>query len=149
MTKERDLSSPALDEAETEQHEAEQIEAAQSTTRILSASDILDYDDVVIEQVSVPEWGAGAVVLIKAMSGFDRDKFEESITGKEGGTNLSNIRAKMLALSLVDEKGKLLFTADQVNKLGKKSAKPLDRCFTIARQLSGFSKEDVEELAKN
>lgn len=142
--KERDLSSPEVEV------EAVEEQPAPVATRVLSAAEILEADDIVVEPVQVPEWGGpGAVVLVQTMTGFARDKFEDSITGKEGGANLSNIRAKMLSQSIVGEDGVLLFTDKDVAKLGKKSSKALDRCFEVARRLSGFTKEDIDELAKN
>ena len=114
---------------------------------ILSKDQILLAEDFKTETVDVPEWGGE--VIVKTMSGFSRDQFEGSIVGKNGGTNLANIRAKMVAAVLVDESGELLFNEKDVVALGKKSAKALDRVFSVAQRLNGFSEADVEELAKN
>ncbi len=114
---------------------------------ILGKDQILGAEDSATEAVSVPEWGGD--VIVKTMSGFARDQFESSIVGKNGGTNLANIRAKMVAAVLVDEAGELLFSEKDVAALGKKSAKALDRVFSVAQRLNGFSDSDVEELAKN
>ena len=63
--------------------------------------------------------------------------------------NLKNIRARLVVKTACDENGALLFTEDQASYLGKKSAKALDRCFSVAQTLNGLSGNDVEELAKN
>ncbi|MCW8886981.1 MAG: hypothetical protein OQK12_17280 [Motiliproteus sp.] len=114
---------------------------------LLSKSEILNANDSQTETVSVPEWGGD--VLVSTMSGFARDQFEASIIGKNGGQDLLNIRAKMVAATLVDESGGLMFTEKDISKLGKKSAAALDRVFAVAQKLNRFSDSDVEELAKN
>ncbi len=63
--------------------------------------------------------------------------------------NLQNIRAKLVALTVVDEQGNRIFKDEDVKWLGNKSAAALDRIFEVAQRLSGLRDEDVEELAKN
>lgn len=113
----------------------------------LSKQQILDADDTKTEEVEVPEWGGS--VTIQTMTGYARDAFESSITGKSGAVNTTNIRAKLAAACLVDEAGELMFTEKDVAKLGKKSAAALERVFAAAQKLNRISDGDVEELAKN
>ena len=90
-------------------------------------------------------------MFVKGMSGTERDAFEASILemrGKTSKINTVNIRAKLCALSICDEGGKLLFSAADVKKLGKKSAQALDHVFEVAQRLSAITNEDVEELAE-
>jgi hypothetical protein len=64
--------------------------------------------------------------------------------------NLENIRAKLVARSVIDPgSGELLFSEKQITALGKKSAIALQKVFVVARNLSGLSKHDIEELEKN
>lgn len=117
---------------------------------ILTAEQILSADDLVKERVEVPEWGGD--LYIKTMSGEERDSFEENITktkGKKVDVNFKNIRAKLVVKTACSEDGVLLFNDSQVEALGKKSAKALDRCFSKAQELNGLSPTDVEDLAKN
>lgn len=112
----------------------------------LTRDEILKADDIKTEKVEVPEWGGD--VFIRTMSGAERDDFESSlIRGKK--TNLSNIRAKLCALVIIDDKGKKLFAEKDVFALGRKSAKALDRVFVAAQKLNGISVEDVEDMVKN
>ena len=116
----------------------------------LTAGEILAADDLVKELVKVPEWGGD--LYIKTMSGTDRDSFEDDITktrGKKVDVNMKNIRARLVVKTACDEGGTLLFTEDQAQALGLKSAKALDRCFSTAQKLNGLSANDVEDLAKN
>ena len=47
------------------------------------------------------------------------------------------------------ETGKRVFTDDDADALGAKSAKPMQRLFSVARRLSALSEDDIEELVKN
>ncbi|MCP3852696.1 MAG: hypothetical protein GY694_21085, partial [Gammaproteobacteria bacterium] len=92
-------------------------------------------------------WGGD--VKIAAMSGFARDRFEGSLLGSNGGTNMQNIRAKLVAASVVDDGGELMFSDADILKLGKKSSIALDRVFSAAQDLNKITDSDVDELAKN
>lgn len=113
---------------------------------ILSRDAILSADDLKKETVSVPEWGGE--VVIATMSGQARDSWEQSlIRNKEG--NMDNIRARLVAMSAVDEKGNRLFSDSDVDVLGKKSASALDRCVRVAQKLNKLTESELEELSKN
>lgn len=114
---------------------------------LLKKEDILSRDDSKHLDVEVPEWGG--TVRIATMSGFARDRFESSVMGRNGSVNHVNIRAKLVAACLVDEKGDLLFDEKDVVKLGNKSAKALDIIFAHAQKLNGIGDEEIETLAKN
>lgn len=120
---------------------------------MLNREQILKANDLKTETVAVPEWGGD--VLVRMMTGTARDKFEEqtfSAGRKKGGkseVSFDNIRARLVAAVVVDEEGNLLFTSSDIAELGKKSAAALDRIFTVAQRLNGFTKEDIDELAKN
>ena len=113
---------------------------------------ILGKDDLVTDTVEVPEWGEK--LTIRTLTGTERDKFEDSMIerskGGKASQNIKNIRAKLVALCVIDpDDGNLpVFLPQDVEALGKKSAKALDRVFTAAQKLNGFTDEDVEELAK-
>lgn len=114
---------------------------------LLSAKSILDANDLAFEDVDVPEWGGS--VRIATMSATARDAFESSILSTKNKITTDNIRAKLLARCLVDDKGDLLFKDADVEKLGKKNSKVVDKLFAIAQKLNGIGNQEVEELAKN
>jgi hypothetical protein len=118
---------------------------------LLSRDAILQVDDLVYEDVSVPEWGG--MVRVKALAGAERDAFEAYIAGEQQGKkrvrNLRNIRARMAAMAMVDEKGKAIFRPSDIETLGKKSAAALDRVFDAAMRLAGMRDEDIDELTEN
>lgn len=114
---------------------------------LLSRDQILKAQDRTFMVISCPEWGGK--VRMQSMSGAERDQFEESILGQKGEVVTKNLRAKLVAMSVVDKDGNLLFSKDDVMILGEKNAAALDRLFTVAQKLSGISKTDVEEMVKN
>ena len=128
--------------------------------KCLTKEQILKADDVAIEAVKVPEWGSGdveACVFVRGLTGTQRDNFEGSrVSVTDGGQkkrkvrlNHENTRANLLAMSLCDERGTLLFTLDDVIDLGRKSALALDRCFDVAQRLSGMGEQNAEITLKN
>ena len=117
---------------------------------ILSKRQILDALDLKTEDVEVPEWGG--TVRVRGLTGTQRDAYQFSIVHIEGNkatSDLTNVSAKLVAASLIDEQGNLLFDEAEVNALGRKSAGALQRVFEVASRLSGLSKADIEMLAKN
>jgi hypothetical protein len=122
-------------------------------TQYLSAEDILGADDLKPQPVQVPEWGGA--VLVRGMTGTERDRFEASVmddklSGVSRDKLLENYRARLAAACLVDEGGKRMFRSDaEVKRLGEKSGIALDRVAEVASRLSGLSDEDLEELTGN
>lgn len=117
---------------------------------ILSRDQILGADDIQTEKVPVPEWGGD--VYVRGLSGKERDQFESSLVefrGKHRTLRLQNVRARLVALSAVDDEDRRLFTDADVELLGRKSAAALERVASTAQRLSGLSDEDVEDLSKN
>jgi hypothetical protein len=116
----------------------------------LSRDDVLKAEDITAEEVDVPEWGGS--VLVRGLTGRERDEFEVSMTVRHGGQmvqDFANLRARLVARCIVDEDGQRLFTDSDVAALGEKSAAAIDRVFTVASQLSGLGEKDVEELTAN
>lgn len=119
--------------------------------KLLGRDDILNADDFKYEDVEVPEWGG--TVRVKALTGTERDAYEESIMRRQKDgqyiPNLANARAKLVVAAMVDEEGKNLFTLNDVLKLGTKSSVALQRVFSKAQELAGLSADDLDELVGN
>lgn len=116
----------------------------------LSKQEILAAQDIVYEDVAVPEWGG--TVRVKTLSGIERDSLEQSMMEGKGGNqkvNMANFRAKLCGRTIVDEDGKRLFSEMDMADLGRKSGAALQRVFNVASRLSGFSSSDIDELTKN
>jgi hypothetical protein len=106
------------------------------------------------KEIDVPEWGIS--VNIKELMGSERDRFESStvkIDSKTGNLvpNMVNQRARLVAMCLVDETGKRMFsdTEADILTLGSLSAKGLDRVYEAAQELSGLSNEGTDEAVEN
>lgn len=111
---------------------------------------ILQADDLLVEDVEVPEWGG--VVRVRGLTGAERDDFEASVVeqrGKKTRLNMQNFRAKLVVRAAINGDGQRLFSDKDAPLLGRKSAAALQRVFEVAQRLSGLSDEDVEELVGN
>ncbi len=121
--------------------------ATKSVVKLLTRQDILAASDVVTEQVAVPEWGGS--VMVRSLSGRERDDYDRSLINLQGGDkarNLRNMRAKLVVLSCYDSDGNRLFAEGDLDALGKKSSAALSRVFRVAQRLSGITDDDVDEL---
>lgn len=114
----------------------------------LTRDQILTADDLITEVVDMSEWWGGTV-NVRTITGAERDTLEASIITKDGDKNMENLRAKLIVLSVVDTEGNRMFTEADFTAIGGKSAGALNRIFTVAMKLSGFSKKDVDELTEN
>ncbi len=119
---------------------------------LLTRDQILKCEDIQVEKVDIPEWGG--YVFVKGMSGKERGQLEASMSLMKGAYKEDNwklYRAKLLVLTVVDSEtnGNRIFSEDDVNALNEKSAAVLDRLTDVAQRLSGYRKQDVEEITKN
>jgi|SRR5690606_649522 len=115
----------------------------------VSRDSILGADDREVREIDVPEWGGKARLM--SMSGDDRDRFETKILeGRKGDAiDLVGMRALLVGLCLVDEKGKRLFSDNDLRRLGAKSAKVLSRLYDEAARMNGITKADEDELMED
>ncbi len=111
----------------------------------LSREDVLGVDDIKIVKVDMPEWLAG-YVYVKGMNGLEREEFEEFYRDDTNGP--INIRAKLAAMTICDEDGTLLFSMEDAEELGKKSASALVRIFDVSRGLNGLGDQENEKASE-
>lgn len=115
----------------------------------LTREAILGADDVTTEKVDCPLWGG--YVLVRGMTGKQRDEFEESLSIQVAGQQAKDYRnatARFVSRCVVDEAGELLFPDPKyVEALGEKDGATLLRVFAVARKLSGLDSDDREELS--
>ena len=116
-------------------------------TKLLDRKSILTIDDIKTEDVDVPEWGG--MVRLRMLTGLERDGFGKTLIGKDGKADMTGYRVKLLAFSIVGEDGKPLFTPDDIEALGAKSAAVIEKLFNAAERLSLMGAGDVEAAAKN
>lgn len=112
------------------------------------AEEILGLVDRQPVEVEVPEWG-GRKLLVASMTATDRDAYEiEVLNARQAGRAGHNVRARLVARCVVDAAGKRVFSDEQIERLGQKSAAALDRLFWAAARLNALSDKDVGELEK-
>lgn len=128
-----------------------QVTDVTTEEQYLGSEEILGANDIKFAVVPVPEWGGK--VRVKGLSGSERDAYEQSIMIlRKGGNyvpNLENARAKLVVRCVVDKDGKKLFSEANIVALGAKNAAALQRVFQKARELSGLTEDDMEELVGN
>lgn len=117
---------------------------------LLSKELILKADDLPTRDEEVAEWGG--TVRLRTLTGTERDDFEASLIemkGTEQKPNLRNLRARLVALCIVNEAGVRIFAQQDIAALGKKSALVLDRIFGICQDMNGLSQTDIESLVED
>ena len=118
---------------------------------LLSKEDILGINDRKFVEVAVPEWGGS--VLVRSLTGRERDEFEASTVetkGNKASQNFVNFRARLVSLCIVDENKQRMFkTRSEIDALGNKSVAALQRVFNKCQELNGLSDEDVDELTES
>jgi hypothetical protein len=108
---------------------------------------LLSADDLPLEKVSVPEWAealAGEELYVRTITGLERDRFEAAIV-VGGKIQKDNLRARLIALAVVDKERKPVFDEADVPALGKKSAVALERMASVAMRLGGFNERELEK----
>ena len=123
-----------------------------SEVKMLSRDDILKARDIKRELVDMAPFDWGGSVYVKGMSGLDRGQFEVDMNltkGPNQSENWKRFRARMLVACVVGEDDQPLFREQDVDALNEKSAAALDHLTDIAQRLSGFRRQDVDEITKN
>lgn len=115
---------------------------------ILNKDQILKIDDLPKIEVEVPEWGG--TVLITMMSGEARMQYENFFVSQGDSMQATeNLTAKLIALTLVDENGKRIFSDEDIPLINKKSAKALATIFRMSLKHNKLDRESAEETKKN
>lgn len=116
----------------------------------LSRDDILSAQDFRTDEVEVPEWGG--TVLVRELSAMEAENIGFSMADKQGNIDLSKAKGlavRTVALGVIDEDYRKVFTRKDVEALGKHSRIAINRIATRIMQLSGMSPEpDKDEDAE-
>lgn len=118
--------------------------------KFLSKEEILGIRDLPFEEIEIKEWGGR--VRIRGLTASEKDEFEFQIftgEGKNRKFNYKDLRARLLSLTICNESGERLFSDGDIERLGKKSGKVIDRLFGIAQRLSAIGQRDLDDLLKN
>jgi hypothetical protein len=143
-------------------------EEVATTTRYLSAQDILTAQDIDRAEVDCHEWGG--IVLVRGMTATERGRFDDGaatavqkITQIGGGRrkkgqkkreqkaetevklHASKMRLQVVTWCAIAADGSPLFSALQLEELGKKNDNPVRRCYEKILELSGVGEEEEIE----
>ena len=109
---------------------------------LLDKAAILAADDLVTEDIEVPEWGGR--IRVRSLTGAERDAYDAESWRRSQNPNssaLDDFRVRRIAKAIVGEDGKRLFTDSEIALLGKKNGAVLDRIDDVVVRLSGLSGE--------
>lgn len=111
-----------------------------SEKKMLSATEILEVQDLVVVEVDIPEWGG--TVRLRPMSAEEAISYNDTVTkgDKRHGA------VKLAALCLVKEDGTAMFTEEQAGLLQKKSLAGLMRIQRVALKINGLTEEAVKDV---
>lgn len=110
---------------------------------LLSKNEILAVDDRQVVSVQVPEWGGE--VGVRTLMGSERAVYEDIIMRQDHGGKLN----EAVALFACDENGKPIFTAADVEALGKKNSVALLRVFRKGVEINRLEPKAMEEAKGN
>ncbi|WP_422923750.1 hypothetical protein [Singulisphaera sp. PoT] len=109
----------------------------------LKRDQILSAPDLAHEIVEVPEWGGK--VMVRCMTGAEREKFEASYLE----LGMKEFRARLAAATICDENLNRIFTYEDIELLQTKSALALERVMNVSLRLSKLRKQDMEQAEGN
>ena len=117
----------------------------------LSKDQIVAINDVQTKKVEVPEWNGHCYV--RMMSAGGRDEFEtaaiRSRVDDPAKADVKGLRSLLVALTLCDEFGELLFSKKDISLIEKKASSALDKIIAASQEINGLKPDAVEDAKKN
>jgi hypothetical protein len=113
---------------------------------MLDKNTILNADDLPGEVVNVPEWGGS--IKVRSMTAKEREDFSAGLRDKDGNVVTASWKARLVALTVVDENGARIFADADADALAGKSALVIERLSEVALRLNGLGTEQAA-IAKN
>lgn len=131
-----------MDAAQTQQTAASLVPVDPAPAKFLTASDILNKQDITYRDVNVPEWG-GMMRLIMLTA----DEAMEFIQGNESPEGKRTSNARLIALCAIDDQGRKVFSDTQVLALMRKSMAAVMRLVNVALEMNGLKAQTPAEQA--
>ena len=114
---------------------------------MLKREEILSKTSLKTKTLTIDEWGGD--IIVSEMSGTNRDIWEQALQKRDVVGNIISPRAKLIAFTVVDEKGKRIFNDDDIDSIGKLSSSSLEKICLVAMSLNGLGSDDIEKAKKN
>lgn len=111
----------------------------------LTRAAILDVKDWKSVEVEVPEWGGP--VWVRTMGTADMEAYMTMVGQRGADKDIRGLQVSLVAATVCDEHGTLLFTAEDVAPLGAKSWAAIGRVCAVAQELN-LMREGALEAAK-
>jgi len=115
------------------------------------AEDILGVKYIRYEDLEIPEWNT--TVRIRGMTAAARDAWMGDMMAQQkangGLPNLTNIRARFVAHTLIDENGTRLLSVADAAQLGEQDSNVIERIYKKARELNGIGEDQVAGSENN
>jgi len=123
-------------------------------TNFIKRETIQSVQDLQWEDVPVDEWEKGAVVRMVGVNAKEASRFSKKLVQLDPKGNVRSVRLdgfmeELVILTACNENFEPLFTVDDKEWLGKKSAKVLKRLADAAQRLSGMNEDAVAGAVKN
>jgi hypothetical protein len=102
--------------------------------------------------VPVPELGEDKVIPVWGMTPRERTDFEDAqsrLTKAQQAKHKREIRERILVECCRADDGSKLFTSQQIEQLSQRRGDVVERLVNVALELSGFTGQDIEKIAKN
>lgn len=119
-----------------------------SRDQIRSASDLK-----ISEPIPVPEWVEGSEIYVKVITGDAHAGWQNQIAAKRGKDksfkDAKGIRTSLIVLSACDENGTLVFSPEDAEWLGEKSAAVVGRLWGAVTEINGIGEDAQKRLEKN
>jgi hypothetical protein len=110
--------------------------------KYLSKEQIVSATDVKTIDLDIPEWGG--TVRVRNLSALEREQFIRDIQSKN--LDLSKTKIAWVARCLIQEDGNPIFSSTEIELLGNKSAKALDRVVDAIESINALTVESMKEI---
>jgi hypothetical protein len=117
--------------------------------RILKRQEILAASALKTEKIPAPEWGEDCCVLVRALSGLQREAMDRHVYESRKAGNPYSILGNIAAHSIIDEDGHLMFSADEMMALAEVNQAPLERIWDWQTKHSGLGGKALDDAVKN
>jgi hypothetical protein len=106
---------------------------------------VLKANDLARFPVETPEWD-GVNLFLRVMTGAEREAFEKQATRVMETKDVTGVRGKWLATTLVDENGERVFDpVKDVQLLGGKNSLVIERLYKRFLEVNKLTEESVKD----
>ncbi len=125
----------------------------------MNRDEFLGFKDVVIKPVVVKEMNA--TLFVRSLSAAEKARWEMDPlsvdnNAKDGQRSVKfakdrmvTARERLVEIATCNEDGSSFFKQGDASQIGAKNANVISTLYDVAANLSGISKEDLEQISKN